>query len=60
MLRVVGAALHSIFGFEAALNALVFEVMVHLRVDQINWPGKGRDDLLYGFCPDLAQQNTLG
>jgi creatinine amidohydrolase len=60
VIRVEGAALHSIFGFEAALNALVFEVMVHLRVDQINWPGKGRDDLLYGFCPDLAQPNTLG
>ena len=60
VLRVEGAALHSIFGFEAALNALVFEVMVHLRVDQINWPGKGRDDLLYGFCPDPARPATLG
>ena len=62
MLRGVGAnayviqidapPLLSIFGFEAALNDLVFAVMRHLRVDQVNWPGKGRDDLLYGFCPD--------
>jgi creatinine amidohydrolase len=53
VIRVEGDPLHAIFGFEAALNALVFAVMRHLRVDQINWPGKGRDDLLYGFCPDL-------
>ncbi len=52
VIRVAGDPLHAIFGFEAALNALVFEVMRHLRVDQVNWPGKGRDDLLYGFCPD--------
>lgn len=52
VLRVDAGPLLAIFGFEAALNALVFEVMKHLRVDQINWPGKGRDDLLYGFCPD--------
>lgn len=62
MLRGVGATafvvqvsappLLSIFGFEAALNDLVFTVMRHLKVDQVNWPGKGRDDLLYGFCPD--------
>lgn len=45
-------ALYSIFGFESALNDVVFDVMRHLRVDQVNWPGKGRDDLLYGFCPD--------
>jgi hypothetical protein len=52
VLRVDSGPLLAIFGFEAALNALVFEVMKHLRIDQINWPGKGRDDLLYGFCPD--------
>lgn len=62
MLRGVGATAYvvqisappllSIFGFEAALNDLVFSVMRHLKVDQVNWPGKGRDDLLYGFCPD--------
>lgn len=52
VVRVAAPPLYSIFGFEAALNALVFDVMRHLRVDQVNWPGKGRDDLLYGFCPD--------
>jgi hypothetical protein len=52
VLRVDSPPLYSIFGFEAALNALVFEVMRHLRINQINWPGKGRDDLLYGFCPE--------
>lgn len=52
VIRVDAPALYSIFGFEAALNELVFAVMKHLRVDQVNWPGKGRDDLLYGFCPD--------
>lgn len=52
VIRVDAAPLYSIFGFEAALNALVFDVMKHLHIDQVNWPGKGRDDLLYGFCPD--------
>ncbi|GAB5562020.1 MAG: hypothetical protein SynsKO_36670 [Synoicihabitans sp.] len=62
MLRGVGASAYvvavdappllSIFGFEAALNDAVFAAMKHLRVDQVNWPGKGRDDQLYGFCPD--------
>jgi len=52
VVRVDAPPLYSIFGFEAALNALIFAVMRHLRVDQVNWPGKGRDDLLYGFCPD--------
>jgi hypothetical protein len=52
VIRVDAPALYSIFGFEAALNRLVFAAMRHLRVDQVNWPGKGRDDLLYGFCPD--------
>lgn len=53
VVRVDAPALTSIFGFEAALNALVFAVMRHQRIDQVNWPGKGRDDLLYGFCPDV-------
>jgi hypothetical protein len=52
VVRVAAPPLYSIFGFEAALNALVMAVMRHQRVDQVNWPGKGRDDLLYGFCPD--------
>ena len=42
----------SIFGFEAAFNRLVFALMQRLGTDQVNWPGKGRDDALYGFCPD--------
>jgi hypothetical protein len=62
MLRGVGSSAYvvtvdappllSIFGFEAVLNDAVFAAMKHLRVDQVNWPGKGRDDQLYGFCPD--------
>lgn len=44
--------LYSIFGFEAAFNRLVFDLMRRLDTDQVNWPGKGRDDRLYGFCPD--------
>jgi fructoselysine-6-P-deglycase FrlB-like protein len=44
--------LYSIFGFEAAFNRLVFALMRRLGTDQVNWPGKGRDDRLYGFCPD--------
>lgn len=52
VLAVPAPPLTSIFGFEAALNHLVFDVLRHLRIDQVNWPGKGRDDLLYGFCPD--------
>jgi len=44
--------LYSIFGFEAAFNRLVFTLMQRLGIDQVNWPGKGRDDRLYGFCPD--------
>ncbi len=53
VIRVDAPPLYSIFGYEAALNDLVFAVMRHLRVNQVEWPGKGRDDLLYGFCPDL-------
>jgi creatinine amidohydrolase len=53
VIQVAAPPLLSIFGFEAALNRLVFEVMRHRGVDQINWPGKGRDDRLYGFCVDV-------
>jgi creatinine amidohydrolase len=53
VLRVEAPPLLSIFAFEAALNHLSFELMTHFGIDQVNWPGKGRDDLLYGFCPDL-------
>jgi creatinine amidohydrolase len=53
VIKVDAPPLISIFGFEAAVNQLVFEVMQARGVDQINWPGKGRDDLLYGFCEDV-------
>lgn len=53
VIRVDSVPLYSIFGFEAALNRLIFPIMRRLRVNQIQWPGKGRDDLLYGFCPDV-------
>ena len=53
VIRVDANPLISILGFEAALNQLILPVMRRLRVNQIQWPGKGRDDLLYGFCPDL-------
>ena len=53
VIRIDAPPLYSIFGYEAALNDLVFQVMRHLRCNQVEWPGKGRDDLLYGFCPDL-------
>jgi len=52
VVRVDAPPLISIFGFEAALNRLVFTLMTRFGIDQINWPGKGRDDRLYGFCPD--------
>ena len=53
VLRVDAPPLLSIFAFEAALNHLTFELMTYFGIDQVNWPGKGRDDLLYGFCPDV-------
>jgi hypothetical protein len=53
VVRIDAPPLYSIFGYEAALNDLVLSVMRHLRINQVEWPGKGRDDLLYGFCPDL-------
>ncbi len=52
VVRVNAPPLYSIFGFEAAFNRLVFALMERLGTDQVNWPGKGRDDRLYGFCPD--------
>lgn len=57
VLRVDAPPLTSIFGFEAALNRLVFQAIVARQVDQVNWPGKGRDDLLYGFCSDVPAGN---
>jgi hypothetical protein len=52
VIHVDAPPLHSIFGFEAALNRLVFAALQRFGVDQVNWPGKGRDDLLYGFSPN--------
>lgn len=52
VVRVAAPPLTSIFGFEAAFNRLVFALMRRFDTDQVNWPGKGRDDRLYGFCPD--------
>ncbi len=52
VVKVDAPPLISIFGFEAAFNRLVFALMQRLGTDQVNWPGKGRDDALYGFCPD--------
>ena len=52
VVRVDAPPLYSIFGFEAVFNRLVFALMEHLGTNQVNWPGKGRDDRLYGFCPD--------
>ncbi len=52
VLRINAPPLISIFGFEAALNRLVFALIQRFGTDQVNWPGKGRDDQLYGFCSD--------
>jgi creatinine amidohydrolase len=52
VIHVDATPLISIFGFESALNQLVFALMKQFGIDQVNWPGKGRDDQLYGFCPD--------
>ena len=52
VLRVDAPPLTSIFGFEAAFNRLVFALIRRFATDQVDWPGKGRDDALYGFCPD--------
>lgn len=54
VLHVEAPPLTSIFGFESAINRLVFALMRHFETDQINWPGKGRDDRLYGFCSDAG------
>jgi len=53
VIRIDARPLISIFGFEAALNRLIFPLIKRFGTDQINWPGKGRDDQLYGFCADV-------
>ncbi len=50
----------AIFGYETIFNDLVLKLIAHFGIDQINWPGRGRDDLLYGFCPDIARQPQSG
>ncbi len=57
VVRVDAPPLYSIFGFEAVFNHLLMDAVRTFGIDQINWPGKGRDDLLYGFCADNATQN---
>lgn len=52
VIEVDAPPLISIFGFEAAINRIVFALIKRFGTDQINWPGKGRDDQLYGFCSD--------
>jgi len=52
VIQVDAPPLLSIFGFEAALNRLVFAALQRFGIDQVNWPGKGRADLLYGFSPN--------
>lgn len=52
VVQVPASMLFSIFGFEHLFNRVVYRAMVHFGVDQVNWPGKGRDDFLYGFCRD--------
>lgn len=54
VLSVAAPPQYSIFGFEAALNRLVMRAMRQFGIDQVNWPGKGRDDALYGFCQDQS------
>jgi len=49
--------LYSIFGYENVFNHLIMKAILRFKIDQVNWPGKGRDDALYGFCPDLGNQD---
>src|SRR5258708_5797054 len=49
-----GPPLLAIFEYETIFNKIVFDLMRRNVIDQVNWPGKGRDDLLYGFCPDSS------
>lgn len=53
VLSIPASPLYSIFGFEAAFNRMILRAISQYGIDQVNWPGKGRDDALYGFCRDL-------
>lgn len=52
VIHVQARPIHSIFGFEMIFNKLIVNLLEKKGIDQVNWPGKGRDDLLYGFCQD--------
>lgn len=52
LVRVDAPARHAIFGFEALFNRLVFARIRQLNVDQVNWPGRGQDEPLYGYGAD--------
>ncbi len=54
VVKVNAHSLHSIFAFESIFNHLIIRAMLKFGVDQVNWPGKGRDDGLYGFCTDTT------
>ncbi|MFT3870849.1 MAG: creatininase [Nibricoccus sp.] len=54
VIKIDAPPLISIFGFEAALNQIVITLIKQFGIDQVNWPGKGRDDQLYGFCSDTG------
>ena len=41
--------IYSIFELEMEFNRLIFEIMRANRCNQIHWPGKGEDQLLYSF-----------
>ncbi len=58
VLRVEAEPLLSIFAFEQIFNQLVMELIRRFEVDQVNWPGKGRDDMLYGFCPETVSSES--
>ena len=58
VVKVNAYSLYSIFGFESVFNQLIMKAMVKFNVDQLNWPGKGRDDALYGFCSDPGTKNV--
>lgn len=44
------ASLAAILDLELRFNDLILTLIERNRVDQVNWPSKGRDDPLYGFA----------
>ena len=49
-LKSTAAGPLAIFEYEALFNDLVHQLVLHFRIDQRNWPSKGKDDPLYGFA----------